>query len=158
EACTRAHACVVAQGGHTGLVGGGTPCDGEVVLSLSRLRRIDALDRPASQVTAGAGVTLAELQQYARAEELEFPVDHGARSAATIGGMVATNAGGALAAWRGTMRAQVVGLEAVLPDGRVIMRLSGLVKDNAGFDLPALLVGSEGTLAVVTRARLRLAQ
>jgi FAD/FMN-containing dehydrogenase len=104
----------------------------------------------------GAGVTLERLQQHVRGQELDFPVDHAARGSATIGGMVATNAGGHLAARYGSMRSQVVGLEAVLPDGRMVTRLSGLLKDNAGFDLPGLLVGSEGVLAVVTRVRLRL--
>ncbi len=150
KACNDAEVCVVPQGGHTGLVGGGTPRDDEVVLSLARLQTIETLDRVASQVTVGAGVTLESLQQRARSEGLDFPIDHGARSSATIGGMVATNAGGHLAVRYGTMRSQVLGLEAVLPDGRIITRLSGLVKDNAGFDLPGLLVGSEGVLAVIT--------
>lgn len=155
-ACTAAGVGVAPQGGHTGMVGGATPRDGEAVLSLTRLQDIDPLDRVASQITVGAGVTLERLQQHVRAEQLEFPVDHGGRSAATIGGMAATNAGGPLAMRYGTMRAQVAGLEAVLPDGSVITRLAGLVKDNAGFDLPGLLVGSEGVLAVITRVRLKL--
>lgn len=154
--CNDARVGVVPQGGHTGLVGGATPRDGEVVLSLTRLQEIDEIDRQASQVTVGAGVTLERLQQQALREELEFPIDLGARSAATIGGMAATNAGGQLAIRYGTMRAQVAGLEAVLPDGSVLSRLSGLHKDNAGLDLPGLLVGSEGILAVITRVRLKL--
>jgi FAD/FMN-containing dehydrogenase len=156
RACTAARAPVVPQGGHTGMVGGGTPRDGEIVLSLRRLTGIEEIDRLASQITVGAGVTLERLQEHVRAFELAFPVDHGARSAATIGGMAATNAGGALAVRYGVMRAQVTGLEAVLADGRVITRLRGLLKDNAGYDLSALLVGSEGTLGVITRVRLRL--
>ncbi len=139
-----------------GLVGGGTPRDGEVVLSLGRLQELGEVDRAASQVTAGAGVTLERLQQHAAAAGLDFPLDHGARSAATIGGTVATDAGGHLAFRYGTIRALTAGLEAVLPDGRVITRLGGLLKDNAGLDLPSLLIGSEGILAVITRARLRL--
>ena len=107
-------------------------------------------------MTAGAGVTLERLQQHAAAAGLAFGVDHGARSGATVGGMVATNAGGAQVLRHGTMRAQVMGVEAVLADGRVVRRLAGLLKDNAGYDLSQLLVGSEGTLAVVTAARLRL--
>jgi FAD/FMN-containing dehydrogenase len=156
RACARAGAAVVPQGGHTGLVGGGTPRDGEVVLSLGRLQELGEIDRNASQVTVGAGVTLERLQQHAAAEGLDFPLDHGARSAATVGGMVATDAGGHLAFRYGTMRALTAGVEAVLPDGRVASRLGGLLKDNAGLDLPSLLVGSEGILAVITQARLRL--
>jgi FAD/FMN-containing dehydrogenase len=156
RACTAARVPVVPQGGNTGMVGGGTPRDGEIVLSLRRLNGMEEIDRLANQITVGAGVTLERLQVHVRAFELDFPVDHGARSAATIGGMTATNAGGALAVRYGVMRAQVMGLEAVLADGRVITRLKGLLKDNAGYDLSALLVGSEGTLGVMTRVRLRL--
>jgi FAD/FMN-containing dehydrogenase len=146
----------VPQGGNTGLVGAGVPRGGEVVLSLARLDALGPVDPVASQVTAGAGVTLERLQHHAAAAGLAFGVDHGARSGATVGGMVATNAGGAQVLRYGTMRAQVMGLEAVLADGRVVSRLGGLLKDTAGYDLPQLLVGSEGTLAVVTAARLRL--
>jgi FAD/FMN-containing dehydrogenase len=156
DACREAGAAVVPQGGNTGLVGGGVPRGGEVVVSLTRLDGLDPVDALAAQVTAGAGVTLEALQHHARAADLAFAVDYGARSAATVGGMVATNAGGVHVVRYGTMRAQVVGLEAVLADGSVVSRLTGLIKDNAGYDLPSLLVGSEGTLGVVTRARLRL--
>jgi FAD/FMN-containing dehydrogenase len=155
-ACAEAGVGVVVQGGHTGMVGGGTPRDGEVVLSMGRFQTIEPLEPSAAQVTVGAGVTLERLQQMARAKGLDFAIDHGARSAATIGGMTATNAGGHLAVRYGTMREQVVGIEAVLPDGRTISHLSGLLKDNAGFDLAGLLVGSEGTLAAITRVRLKL--
>src|SRR3954451_13292573 len=154
--CHEAAMPVVPQGGNTGLVGAGVPRDGEVVLSLSRMTALDPVDPVASQVTAGAGATLERLQQCAAEAGFAFGVDHGARSGATVGGMVATNAGGAQVLRHGTMRAQVMGLEAVLADGRVLRRLAGLLKDNAGYDLPQLLVGSEGTLAVVTAARLRL--
>jgi FAD/FMN-containing dehydrogenase len=156
RACSAARVPVVPQGGHSGMVGGGTPRDGEVVLSLRRLDELGEIDRFAGQVTAGAGVVLERLQRHVREAGLDFAVDHGARTAATIGGMAATNAGGALAARHGMMRRQVAGLEAVLADGRVLTRLGGLVKDNAGYDLTGLLVGSEGTLAVITRVRLRL--
>ncbi len=156
RACSAGGVSVVPQGGHSGMAGGGTPRDGEVVLSLRRLSEIGEVDRVARQITVGAGVTLETLQRHVRALDLDFPVDHGGRSAATIGGMAATNAGGALAARYGMMRAQVAGLEAVLADGAVITRLRGLVKDNTGYDLTDLLVGSEGTLGVITRVRLRL--
>ena len=156
RACAAAGAPVVAQGGNTGLVGGGVPRGGEVVLSLVRLTGLDPVDPVSAEVTAGAGVTLGRLQAHVRAAGLEFGVDLAARDSATVGGMVATNAGGVHALRYGSMRAQVVGLRAVLADGRVLERMPGLVKDNTGYDLPGLLVGSEGTLAVVTAARLRL--
>ena len=155
-ACTAAGAAVVPQGGNTGLVGGGVPRGGEVVLSLARLTAIGPLDAVARQMTVGAGVTPAALAAALRGTGLALGVDFGARDAATIGGMVATDAGGAQVLRHGTMRARVAGLEAVLADGRVLRRLSGLVKDNAGYDLPELLVGSEGTLAVITAVRLAL--
>jgi FAD/FMN-containing dehydrogenase len=154
--CHGAGVPVVPQGGNTGLVGAGVPRGGEVVLSLTRLDALGPVDPIAAQVTAGAGVTLEHLQQHAAEAGLAFGVDHGARSGATVGGMVATNAGGAQVLRHGTMRAQVMGVEAVLADGRIVRRLAGLLKDNAGYDLTQLLVGSEGTLAVVTAARLRL--
>ncbi len=147
---------IVPQGGNTGLVGGGVPRDGEVVLSTTRLRTIEAPDPGAGQVTAGAGATLAEVQAVAAAHGLRLAVDLGARDTATVGGMAATNAGGVSAVRFGSMRAQVAGLEAVTASGAVVSRLGGLLKDNAGYDLTDLLVGSEGTLGVITRLRLRL--
>jgi FAD/FMN-containing dehydrogenase len=148
---------LVPQGGNTGLVGGSVPRAGaEVVLSLRRLDDLGPVDVLAGQVTVGAGVTLAALQAHAATAGLAFGVDTGARDSATIGGMIATNAGGVHVVRHGPMRAQVVGVEAVLGTGAVISRLGGLVKDNTGYDLAQLLCGSEGTLAVVTRARLRL--
>jgi len=157
-ACSAAGAAVVPQGGNTGLVGGGVPRGGEVVLSLARLTAIGPVDAVARQVTVGAGVTPATLAAALRGTGLALGVDFAARDAATIGGMAATDAGGAQVLRHGTMRARVAGLEAVLADGRVLRRLSGLVKDNAGYDLPALLVGSEGTLAVITAVRLALVE
>jgi FAD/FMN-containing dehydrogenase len=154
--CAARRQPLVAQGGNTGMVGGQVPRPDEVVLSLERLTSVDEVEPLAGQVTVGAGVTLEALQQHALTYGLEFPVDHAARSKATIGGMVATNAGGALAARFGMTRAYVTGLEAVLPDGTVVSRLSGLVKDTAGYDWTSLLVGSEGTLAIVTAVRVRL--
>ena len=155
-ACAAAGAAVVPQGGNTGLVGGQVPRGGEVVLSLARLTAIGPLDATAGQITVGAGVTPAALTAALRGSGLALGVDFAARDSATIGGMAATDAGGAQVLRHGTMRARVAGLEAVLADGRVLRRLSGLVKDNAGYDLPALLVGSEGTLAVITAVRLAL--
>jgi FAD/FMN-containing dehydrogenase len=156
RACRAAGAPVVPQGGNTGLVGGGVPLHGEILLSLRRLDGLDDVDRAAGQVTVGAGATLAAVQAHAAAAGWAFGVDLGARDSATIGGMVATNAGGTRLLRYGPMRHQVLGLEAVLSDGRVLRRLSGLLKDNTGYDLAGLVTGSEGTLAVVTRVRLRL--
>ena len=126
------------------------------LLSLARLTELGAVDVASAQVDAGAGVTLAALQAHARAAGLDAGVDFAARDSATVGGLVATDAGGIRALRHGTVRARVAGLEAVLADGSVVDRTSGLLKDNAGYDLPALLVGSEGTLGVVTRVRWRL--
>ncbi|MEO3781842.1 FAD-binding oxidoreductase [Actinocorallia sp. B10E7] len=145
---------VVPQGGNTGLVGGGVPMGGEVVLSLRRLTGLGPVDAAALQVTAGAGVVLASLQRHVRAAGLDFGVDFAARDAATVGGMVATNAGGERVLRYGTTRANVIGVEAVLADGSVISRLGGLPKDNTGFELP--FTGSEGVLGIITAARLRL--
>jgi FAD/FMN-containing dehydrogenase len=158
EACDRAGAAVVPQGGNTGLVGGGVPAGGEVVLSLRRLTSVGPVDPLAAQVTAGAGVVLADLQRVLVPSGLEPGVDLAAREGATVGGLVATNAGGLRVLRHGTMRAQVVGVEAVLAGGQVLSRLGGLAKDATGYDLGGLLVGSEGTLGVVTAARLRLVQ
>ena len=158
--CAAEGAAVVVQGGNTGLVGGSVPRPRsprpQVVLSTARLTRLDPVDRAAHHVTVGAGVTLADLQRHARAAGLGFGVDLAARDSATVGGLVATDAGGLhVIAW-GSMRAQVVGVEAVLADGSVVRRLDGPLKDTTGYDLSGLLVGSEGTLGVVTAARLRL--
>jgi FAD/FMN-containing dehydrogenase len=156
-----AHVPIVAQGGNTGLVGGGVPGPSgrpPVVLSATRLDGLGEVDADARQVTVGAGVVLADLQEHAGAAGLAVAVDFAARGSATVGGMIATNAGGIHVMAHGSMRAQVVGLEAVLADGTTISRLSGLTKDNTGYDLSQLLVGSEGTLAVVTAARLRLVE
>jgi FAD/FMN-containing dehydrogenase len=155
-ACARYDVSVVPQGGNTGLVGGGVPTGGEVVLSTSRLTSIGEIDTVAGQVTVGAGVTVAALQRSVRPQGLDFGVDFAARDSATIGGLVATNAGGERVLRYGGTRAQVIGLEAVLADGSVISRLEALPKDNTGYDLVGLLSGSEGTLAVITAVRIRL--
>ncbi|MCI3948263.1 MAG: FAD-binding oxidoreductase [Acidimicrobiales bacterium] len=154
--CTAAGVAVVPQGGNTGLVGGGVPLAGEVVLSTRRLDGIGPVDALAAQVTVGAGATLVAVQAAAAGASLGVGVDLAARDGATIGGMVATNAGGLAVVRHGPMRASVAGVEAVLSDGSVLSRLGGLDKDNTGYDLAGLLCGSEGTLAVVTAVRLRL--
>ncbi|MGK2949095.1 MAG: FAD-binding oxidoreductase [Acidimicrobiales bacterium] len=157
-AAARRHGvALVPQGGNTGLVAGATPLGGEVVVDVRRLQQLQPLDRAAAQVTAGAGVTLARLQAHAAEAGLALGVDLGARDTATVGGMVATNAGGHHVLRHGSMRSQVLGVEAVLGTGaRVAVNLDGLVKDNTGYDLAGLLCGSEGTLGILTAARLRL--
>ena len=147
---------IVTQGGNTGLVGGGVPRGGEVVLQVGRLAALDPVEPVSAQVNVGAGATLATVHDHARAANLDLPIDHGARSSATIGGMVATNAGGTYAVRYGTMRAQVAGLEYVTGTGTVVDRMSGITKDNAGYDAGSVVIGSEGTLAVITGVRLRL--
>jgi FAD/FMN-containing dehydrogenase len=156
RACANAGAAVVPQGGNTGLVGGGVPRDGAVLVSLMRLTEIGEVDRALGQVTVGAGVTLAALHAVARAADEDPGLDFAARDSCTIGGVVACDAGGARALRHGTARAHVAGLEAVLADGSVITRLAGLSKDNAGYRLPDVLVGSEGTLGIITRVRWKL--
>ena len=154
--CASTGVAIVPQGGNTGLVGGGVPLRGEVVVSLRRLDELRDVDPAAGQLTAGAGVTIAEVQRAARDAGWDYAVDWGARDTATVGGSIATNAGGSKVARYGDTRAQVIGVEAVLADGSVLSHLAGLVKDNTGYHLPSLLCGSEGTLAIVTAARLRL--
>jgi FAD/FMN-containing dehydrogenase len=156
RACTAARVGVVPQGGNTGLVGGSVPREGEVVVSTLRLSSVGEVDAQDGEVTVGAGATLASVQAAARGSGWEVGVDFGARDSATIGGMVATNAGGVRVMRHGPMRQQVLGFEAVLADGTVLRRLPGMVKDNTGYDLAGLLAGSEGTLGVITAVRLRL--
>ena len=158
RACAHSATPVVVQGGNTGLVGGSVP-DGSgraVIVSTRRLAQLGAIDSVAGQVTVDAGATLAVVRSRALAAGFDVPVDLAARATATIGGMTATNAGGTRVLRHGTMRRNVLGVEAVLADGAVISHLAGLEKDNTGYDLAGLLCGSEGTLGVVTRVRLRL--
>ena len=148
---------LVTQGGNTGLVGGSVPRAGAVVVDVRGLDHLGEVDRDAQQLTAGAGATLAAVQQHVAATGLALGVDLGARDQATIGGMVATNAGGLHVLRHGSMRAQVLGVEAVLGTGAVVRaNMTGLLKDNTGYDLPGLLCGSEGTLGIITAVRLRL--
>jgi FAD/FMN-containing dehydrogenase len=156
--CAGQGVAIVPQGGNTGLVAGGVPLAGEVVLSLRRLDTIDAasVDVAAGQLTAGAGATIASVAAVARAAGWDYGVDWAARDTATVGGSIATNAGGVRVLRYGDTRAQVLGVEAVLADGSVVSHLGGLLKDNTGYHLPSLVCGSEGTLAVVTGARLAL--
>lgn len=151
---------VIPQAGNTGLVGGSVPRRStvrpQIVLSLARLDELGPCDPTTMQVTVGAGVTIAAWQAHARAAGLDTPVDFAARDSATVGGAIATNAGGSRVVRYGTMRSQVCGIRALLADGTVVGALDGLPKETAGIHWPSLLTGSEGTLAVVTAARLRL--
>ena len=161
RACAGHGATVVPQGGNTGLVGGSVPPGGRhgrgaVVLSARRLRELGPVDPLAAQVTAGAGATIADLRAHAAAAGLAYGVNLASRESATVGGTIATNAGGINTIRYGATRSQLLGIEAVLADGSIVSRLSGLAADNAGYDLTQLLAGSEGTLAVITAARLRL--
>ncbi len=147
---------VVLQGGNTGLVAGAVPEAGDVLLSTTRLSRIGAVDPVAAVVTAEAGVTLTALQDAVRPAGLELAVDLAARESCTLGGMAATNAGGIRTLSDGSMRSQVVAVDALDVRGRPLTRMRPLVKDNTGFGMSSLLVGSEGTLGLVTRLLLRL--
>ncbi|HEF5155219.1 FAD linked oxidase domain-containing protein [Burkholderia multivorans] len=154
--CARLAQPVVPQGGLTGLARGAVALGGEVVLSMERFAGIDALDAAAGTLTVRAGTPLQVVQEAADAAGFTFGVDLGARGSCQIGGMLATNAGGTRAIRYGTMREQVLGLEAVLADGTVVSSMNRMLKNNAGYDLKQLFIGSEGTLGVVTRAVLRL--
>jgi FAD/FMN-containing dehydrogenase len=154
--CTQHAQPVVTQGGLTGLVGGANPQDREVALSLDRMNRIVEIDSVSSTMTVEAGTPLQVVQEAALAAGFYFPLDLGARGSCTIGGNLATNAGGNRVIKYGMMRDQVLGLEAVLANGEVLGGLTKMIKDNSGYDLRDLLIGSEGTLAVITRAVLRL--
>ena len=149
---------VVPQGGNSGMSGGATP-DGSgkaLLLSLRRMNTIAAIDIAGRQVTCEAGVILQALHEAAEAEGLRFPLTLGGKGSATVGGLVSTNAGGSQVLRHGSMRALVLGIEAVLADGTLFSQLTPLKKDNRGFDLKQLLIGSEGTLGIVTGATLRL--
>ena len=147
---------VVTHGGLTGCVEGATTTAADVVLSLERMNAIEEIDPVGRTATVQAGVPLQKLQEAARAQGLLYPVDLGARGSCTIGGNIATNAGGINVIRYGMTRAHVLGLEAVLADGTVISSLNRMLKNNAGYDTKQLFVGTEGTLGVVTRAVLKL--
>ncbi len=146
---------VTAWGGKTGLVEG-CRADGALALSLERMNRIEAIDAGAGVMTVQAGCVLQSACEAAEAEGLMLPLDLGARGSATIGGNISTNAGGNRVIRYGMMRELVLGLEAVLADGTVVSSMNRLIKNNTGYDLKQLFIGSEGTLGVVTRAVLRL--
>ena len=157
EICNEKKLSVIPQGGNTGLVGGSVGGDfPHIILCVKHLRNELVFDESTNQVIADAGFTLGEIQRFANERGLSYNVDLGAREVATIGGTVATNAGGMRVIAHGMTSAQVVGVEIVLPTGEVINNLSGLTKNNTGFDITRLAIGSEGTLGVITRVRLQL--
>ncbi len=158
ELCSRHGVPIVPQGGNSGMVGGATPnqSGASLLLSLRRMNRIRSLDPQAAQAVCEAGVILQTLHEAAEDANLRFPLTLGGKGSATMGGLVSTNAGGTQVLRHGTMRAQVLGIEAVLANGEVFDGLTALKKDNRGFDLKQLLIGSEGTLGIVTAVNVRL--
>lgn len=149
---------LVPQGGNTSMVGGATPPgDGSaLILSLRRMNRLRSISAEHNIAVAESGMILAQLHEQAAAVGRRFPLTLGSRGSCTVGGLISTNAGGTQVLRFGTMRSLVAGLEAVLPDGSIHSGLSGLKKDNRGYNLDQLLIGAEGTLGVVTAAALRL--
>jgi FAD/FMN-containing dehydrogenase len=147
---------LVPQGGNTGLVGGQTPHNGEVVVSLRRLDKIREIDAASNTMTCEAGVILQVAQQRAAEIDRLFPLSLGAEGSCTIGGNLSTNAGGTAALAYGVAREMALGLEVVLADGRVLNALSKLKKDNTGYDLRNLFIGAEGTLGIITAATVKL--
>ena len=147
---------LVPQGGNTGLVGGQTPHNGEVVVSMRRLDKIRDIDTASNTMTCEAGVVLQIAQQRASEVDRLFPLSLGAEGSCTIGGNLSTNAGGTTALAYGVAREMALGLEVVLADGRILNALSKLKKDNTGYDLRNLFIGAEGTLGIITAATLKL--
>src|SRR6185369_11131625 len=147
---------LVPKGGNTGLVGGQTPHNGEVVVSLRRLDKIREVDAASNTMTCEAGVVLQIAQARARDVDRLFPLSLGAEGSCTIGGNLSTNAGGTAALAYGVAREMALGLEVVLADGRILNSLSKLKKDNTGYDLRNLFIGAEGTLGIITAATLKL--
>ena len=156
--CAESRTPVVPQGGNTGLVGGATPSvlGNEVIINLARMSRVRSIDTAAATIAVEAGCVLASVQRAAEAAGYLFPLSLGAEGSCQIGGNLATNAGGLQVLRYGTARALTLGLEAVLPDGRIFSNMLGLVKDNTGYDLKQLFIGAEGTLGIITAAVLRL--
>jgi FAD/FMN-containing dehydrogenase len=149
---------IVPQGGNSGMSGGATPdaSGTALLLSLRRMSDVRSFDHAAQAITCEAGFVLQTLHETVAAEGLRFPLTLGGKGSATVGGLIATNAGGTQVLRHGSMRALVLGLEAVLPDGQVLSQLTPLKKDNRGFDLKQLFIGSEGTLGIITAATLKL--
>src|SRR6201995_5669442 len=154
--CNEARVSVTTQGGMTGLVRATMPLQGEIVLSMERMTAIEEVDTGGGVVITQTGVPLQRLQERVGDAGFMFPLDLGARGSCTIGGNVSTNAGGNRVIRYGMARDLVLGLEAVLADGTVLSSMNRMIKNNAGYDLKQLFIGSEGTLGIVTRVVLRL--
>ena len=154
--CHAAGQVVVPAGGMTGLAGGHESTHSDIVLSTERMNRIESMDADSRYMTVQAGVILQTVQEAADGAGLMFALDLGARASCTIGGNIATNAGGVRVLRFGMMREQVLGLEAVLADGSIVSSMFNVLKNNTGYDLRQMFLGSEGTLGIVTRAVLRL--
>ena len=154
--CRDAGANVTIQGGRTSLVAGAVPHHDDVLISTERLSAIGEVDIVERRVRVGAGATLAAVQRTAAAAGLIFGVDLTARQTATVGGMASTNAGGLYTVGYGNMGEQVLGLQVALPDGTLLQRYSSVYTDNTGYNLPALFIGAEGTLGVITELELAL--
>ena len=155
-ACHETGQPVIAHGGLTGLVGSALTERGDVILSLERMNRIEGVDRVNRTMTVQAGTVLQAVQECADEHGLMYPLDLGGRGSCTIGGNISTNAGGNRVIRYGMTRDMVLGLEAVLADGTVVSSMNEMIKNNAGYDLKQLFIGTEGSLGVVTRAVLRL--
>ena len=156
--CNAANQAVIIHGGRTNLVGGTETNENEIVLSLEKMNAIEEVDTSSRTITVQAGVILENIQNAADANDLLFPLNFGAKGSTQAGGFIATNAGGLRVFRFGMTRNLVLGLEVVLPDGRVISSLKKIIKDNTGYDLKQLFVGSEGTLGIITKAVLKLVE
>ena len=154
--CNEARVPVIAQGGMTGLAGGANPTGNEIAISLERVRGIEEVDVASATMVVKAGTPLEECQRAAADAGLFLALDLGSRGSCTIGGNLSTNAGGIRVIRYGMAREQVLGLEAVLADGTIVSSMNRMLKNNAGYDLKHLFIGSEGTLGLITRAVLRL--
>ncbi|KAL6060681.1 D-2-hydroxyglutarate dehydrogenase, mitochondrial [Balamuthia mandrillaris] len=148
--CSQRGLAVVPQGGNTGLVGGSVPVHDEIILSLTRMNKVVGLDEVSGILTCQAGCVLEVLDQFLEGKGFIMPLDLGAKGSCQIGGNVATNAGGVRYLRYGSLKGNVLGLEVVLPDGTIINTLNGMRKDNTGYDLKQLFIGSEGSLGVIT--------
>ena len=156
RSAARHNVAIVVHGGRTGVSGGAYAEPEEIVISLERMNEIEAVDAVNQTIVAQAGVTLQQLQEAAAAEGMYYPVDLGARGTATVGGTLATNAGGNRTLRWGMTRDRVMGLEVVLPDGELVSSMHRLIKNNTGYDLKHLFIGAEGTLGIITKAVFRL--
>ncbi|MFT5335326.1 MAG: FAD/FMN-containing dehydrogenase [Halioglobus sp.] len=154
--CHQHNQSVVTQGGKTGMVRGCVSSAGDIAMSMERMAQVEEIDTANGTMTVQAGVPLQVVQESAKAQGFNYPMDLGARGSATIGGNISTNAGGNRVIRYGMTRALVLGLEVVLADGTIVSSMNKMIKNNAGYDLKQLFIGSEGTLGIVTRAVLKL--